>query len=498
MDEFNEIIDFYKSNEIQSKALRFKNQVEDFFKLNPNLFDIHLPIVHTVKSRLKNDNSLLDKLNRKKEDGKIITLENFTKEVTDLVGVRILHLYLEQFPSIHKEIMSQIENEEWEFYENPKAYSWDDEAIALYENLGIKTQKKEQYTSVHYVIRIKNNDSNPIYCEIQVRTLFEEIWGEIDHTINYPHKTDSVACKEQLKNLSNMIMTGRGMVDSIFKSHKEYIDSKASKDKVEETLQENLKKIVYSDTTLADKYFALINEDNYLIKIISNLKVHNWYTSQNPAIELLLEQDLNKLQESKENAEILFVLGRNIYQAACGNAEKAIEFIKNLNNFFIKNSDFVIHHLYSGMFYEVYFDSLNDLRENSKSFFLDDLYSLERNPRLKSSIEFLRNALLPHKNRFFILPNSIPETIDINIFTKTLILEDELGKRDVVELESIKINGYELISDTGIIDIPIFNFNTKELIKTLSHVYTIPKFKIQINDFNNLFIRFPKGIIRKK
>ena len=67
-----------------------------------------------------------------------------------------------------------------------------------------------------------NNRQNNIVCEIQVRTLFEEIWGEIDHTINYPKKTDSVACGEQLRVLAKLVSTGTRLADSIFRSHSEH------------------------------------------------------------------------------------------------------------------------------------------------------------------------------------------------------------------------------------------------------------------------------------
>ena len=52
--------------------------------------------------------------------------------------------------------------------------------------------------------------------------MFEEIWGEIAHSINYPHPTESVACKEQLKVLAKFISTGTRLADSIFKSLEEY------------------------------------------------------------------------------------------------------------------------------------------------------------------------------------------------------------------------------------------------------------------------------------
>lgn len=56
-----------------------------------------------------------------------------------------------------------------------KAYTWDPEVAKIYENLHIRHELKETfYTNVHYVIRPYNNNSQPICCEIQVRTLFEE------------------------------------------------------------------------------------------------------------------------------------------------------------------------------------------------------------------------------------------------------------------------------------------------------------------------------------
>jgi len=39
-------------------------------------------------------------------------------------------------------------------------------------------------------------------CELQVRTLAEELWGEVDHKLNYPHKAETVACIQQLRALA--------------------------------------------------------------------------------------------------------------------------------------------------------------------------------------------------------------------------------------------------------------------------------------------------------
>jgi len=63
---------------------------------------------------------------------------------------------------------------------------------------------------------VKPQAGSPLTCEIQVRTLFEEAWGEIDHALNYPRATEILACKEQLRVLAKLASTGTRLADSIF------------------------------------------------------------------------------------------------------------------------------------------------------------------------------------------------------------------------------------------------------------------------------------------
>ncbi len=225
------VITLYNDADSQTRLKSFQSSVVSFFENNPNLNKRPFPIIHSIKTRLKDSEHLKDKIIRKyKEDNeRIITSENLFREVTDLIGVRVLHLYQEQFPIIHENILNYVNSGDWVFVEDPKVYTWDPEYKALYEKLNIKTELKETfYTSVHYVVKPNNQNPNPICCEIQVRTLFEEIWGEIDHTINYPHKTKSIACREQLKVLAKLISTGTRLADSIFKSNKEHSEKEIS------------------------------------------------------------------------------------------------------------------------------------------------------------------------------------------------------------------------------------------------------------------------------
>ncbi len=44
----------------------------------------------------------------------------------------------------------------------------------------------------------------------------EEVWGEVDHTMNYPHQIDNLACREQLKVLARVTSSATRLVDAIF------------------------------------------------------------------------------------------------------------------------------------------------------------------------------------------------------------------------------------------------------------------------------------------
>lgn len=217
--DFSDVVAAYVEKQFEYE--QFLASVLVFFQKHPQLNNPPTPIIHSIKSRLKDPTHLEDKLARKLADGIIITTENLFSEITDFIGVRILHLHQDQFPEINKAINQKVENGDWIFVEPPIAYTWDPESVQFYNDLRIETKLKiTYYTSIHYLV--KPNNKNSICCEIQVRTLFEEIWGEIDHTINYPHPTESIACKEQLRVLSKLISTGTRLADSIFRSNHEY------------------------------------------------------------------------------------------------------------------------------------------------------------------------------------------------------------------------------------------------------------------------------------
>ncbi|MHC4691382.1 MAG: nucleotidyltransferase family protein [Planctomycetota bacterium] len=144
----------------------------------------NLQAVHSLRMRIKESNSLIRKIIRKQiEQHKLsITKVNYRKHITDTIGIRVLHLHKTDWYSIHDFIMGK-----WDLSEKPFAYirKGDDEEFYQEKQCAVRVHNAG-YRSVHYLLKTKPCKEEYLV-EIQVRTLFEEGWSEIDHNIRYPH-----------------------------------------------------------------------------------------------------------------------------------------------------------------------------------------------------------------------------------------------------------------------------------------------------------------------
>lgn len=151
--------------------------------------------VHSLKVRVKDPEHLIEKIIRKKVENpaREINLDNYKTEITDLVGVRALHLFKDDWEQIHKAIMPI-----WELHETPAAYiRCGDPETCFQENGCTIIQHKAGYRSVHYLV--ESRATKQLYiAEIQVRTLFEEGWSEIDHRMRYPYDLNNKILSEYL------------------------------------------------------------------------------------------------------------------------------------------------------------------------------------------------------------------------------------------------------------------------------------------------------------
>ena len=203
----------------------FAESLVPYFTNHPGLSGY----IHFIKHRVKDEDSLRAKLERQvfsaeaESVGEPIDASNLFDRISDLAGIRIIHLHTDQLVSIHPLILEILEEEQLRVASSPTAYCWDVEYQELFEKIGLKTEPRQSmYTTVHY--DIEANRKTRIRCELQVRSLMDEVWGEVSHRINYPKESSSVACQDQLKILARLTSGCGRLVDSIFKTHHEAQD----------------------------------------------------------------------------------------------------------------------------------------------------------------------------------------------------------------------------------------------------------------------------------
>jgi ppGpp synthetase/RelA/SpoT-type nucleotidyltranferase len=160
------------------------------------------PEVHSVRSRVKDEDHLIEKIKRKYEKDQL-TAENYTDKVEDLVGLRLIHLYKHDWKAVHAFLVENFVVSEKRAYlrvgDDPR---WGTEFLDA--GLEVADNKGAGYRSVHYVVTSKPGKTE-LKAEIQVRTLFEEGWSEIDHRVNYPNVNDDIVVGEFLKVFNRIV-----------------------------------------------------------------------------------------------------------------------------------------------------------------------------------------------------------------------------------------------------------------------------------------------------
>ena len=189
-----------------------RNEMKDLFKAwkEPNhwaryAIRTRLPAPSPVQRaflRIKRPESVVDKLLRKHQDFPDgITICSIDK-MYDAVAGRIIVYFLSNLPLIDREIR---ESGLLELHptETPIAYLSQD----LRERLGLthirRVAKESGYASLHYIVRLVNSSvelNKKPWFELQVRTLAEDLWGEIEHILGYkPEKKTSFAVRKQFQ-----------------------------------------------------------------------------------------------------------------------------------------------------------------------------------------------------------------------------------------------------------------------------------------------------------
>jgi putative GTP pyrophosphokinase len=157
-----------------------------------------VPSVHSTRFRIKHPEHLVEKLIRKKGKHPELSfnVSDYDTFIKDLIGIRALHLFKGDWKPIDEFI-----RQTWELDEPPMACVRDGDPEAVVESLkqaGFELRPHPRgYRSLHYVIQTAPFKRKCL-AEIQVRTIFEEGWSEIDHTLSYPRQSDDPVLEQFL------------------------------------------------------------------------------------------------------------------------------------------------------------------------------------------------------------------------------------------------------------------------------------------------------------
>lgn len=153
--------------------------------------------VYTVKYRLKSQRRLIEKLevlNSSEDTAAAINASTFQDHITDLLGMRVICLRVSDLEKVQQYLSSlQAENslivldgpiKKQTFVLRPP--------IELFHDSNLDLQYSG-YSSIHYVVTLgpavrPPQDLSGLRAELQVRTILEEAWGEIDHKYRYEIK----------------------------------------------------------------------------------------------------------------------------------------------------------------------------------------------------------------------------------------------------------------------------------------------------------------------
>jgi len=147
-----------------------------------------VPEIHSLRRRIKDGEHLVEKIIRKKREEPSLEFNTSSYEslVTDLIGVRAIHLFKDQWQAIH-----QVVKDTWNLQGDPVAYVRKGDPPQLQDSFreaGCEVKEHDYgYRSVHYLIKFPAKCTRLV--ELQVRTIFEEGWSEIDHLVRYPQKS---------------------------------------------------------------------------------------------------------------------------------------------------------------------------------------------------------------------------------------------------------------------------------------------------------------------
>lgn len=200
--------------------------------------------IYGVKARIKDVLSLRRKLKLMAREGKLDVTLGLDEQVKDIVGLRVIRYTRSALPVIHKYLVEKyavhgigvyfvddqvcdylrnkvFSTSEWQRFEDE-----DDDNYRLVDTRRDEKVGRRGHSAIHYSARLYDEGLQSMPMEIQVKDVFEEAWGELQHDVSYKHPRLSdqqyfLSISQQLGLCSNQMEV---LIETIQKKTTEVIE----------------------------------------------------------------------------------------------------------------------------------------------------------------------------------------------------------------------------------------------------------------------------------
>jgi len=216
------------------------SQYEKLYKKNEKILSILTKKFETIltgsgcnaqiKGRIKSFDALYRKILMRCQNG---TIEKPFEVITDIIGMRIVVPFLEDLESVEKLIKKHFQIVETEYKSREL------------------TIREFGYDSIHIQIKLpdeisdKVKNSKGMKIEIQLRTILQDAWAEVEHELIYKTSIDKV--EDTIRRKMIAVNATLSLGDTIFQEIREY-QRKRYKD-----IQERHKKLMDKVSTIPEK-----------------------------------------------------------------------------------------------------------------------------------------------------------------------------------------------------------------------------------------------------
>ncbi|MBB5349027.1 RelA/SpoT domain-containing protein [Desulfoprunum benzoelyticum] len=196
------LLSFLKEKEKYKRLAEF---IVDLIQDDPSAPEESL---HTVIYRIKDESRLIEKIDmlnsRVASDKEIITEKNYQAAIPDLLGVRIICLRLSDVGKIEGYLNLLAKEKIIRFIKGPEQKNTFVLPLDLGELIPEGTDLRYTgYSSIHYRMQVGENAGAPpdlvnLQFELQLRTILEEAWSEIDHKYRYMRSRSGIQLPEHI------------------------------------------------------------------------------------------------------------------------------------------------------------------------------------------------------------------------------------------------------------------------------------------------------------